>query len=786
MESHRMARGAGKENEMSVEFSGRRAWLAAIGVCALLAPGRGALAQQPTGEKTQAPEAKPSPPAEERPKFLEEITVTATKREENIQEVPVSVSTLDADQLALLSEGGADVKALSSRVPSLLLESSFGRAFPRFYIRGLGNTDFDLNASQPVSMVVDEVVLENPVLKGKPLFDLQRTEVLRGPQGTLFGRNTPAGIVKFDTRKPSKDFDGFVRASYGTFNNVDLKAAVGGGLTDTLSARLSMLYQSQSDWIDNTFTKKDNALGGQRTWAYRAQLLWEPNDKFDALVKLDGWDLDGTARIFRANILKKGTNELVDGYAQDQVAQDGLNEQRIRSFGGVVKLDYDFGGAKLTSVTGYETLNKMYSRGDIDGGYGAVFAPPSGPGLIPFPSESADGLPKLDQLTQELRLASRTDRNWDWLVGFYYFDESLKAETFSYNSLAPGNPQDGYAFQTQDATSWAAFASLGFRPTDHWTLRGGLRYTADQKDFAAERPDPTFQTPTIRPIEVSTDADLVTWDLSATYKLSKSANLYTRVGTGFRAPSIQGRILFCADFQGGVNPATNCVSVAKEEKLTSFEVGVKTEIDRKLRLNFDGYYYGVDGQQIVAVGGQYNTATLLNADKTKGYGFEADLDFAPSPRLLFTLGVSYNHTAIDDPNLAVATCGGGCTIADPIVGGLARVDGNPLPHAPKWIFSGIVDYRHPLSNKSLISASVDWAYHSQKSFFLYQSKEFIADSIELGARVGYTLPNGHFELAAFGRNLLDTVVVQNGIDFDNLTGMTNEPRTIGVEIVTKF
>src|SRR5512136_699804 len=123
-------------------------------------------------------------------------------------------------------------------------------------MRGLGNTDFDLNASQPVSMLVDEVVLENPVVKGMPLWDLQRTEVLRGPQGTLFGRNTPAGIVKFDTRRPSKDLDGFVRASYGTFNNVDFKGAVGGGLTDSLSARVSLLYQRQSDWIDNTFTKK--------------------------------------------------------------------------------------------------------------------------------------------------------------------------------------------------------------------------------------------------------------------------------------------------------------------------------------------------------------------------------------------------------------------------------------------------------------------------------------------------------------------------------------------------
>jgi iron complex outermembrane receptor protein len=771
---------------MCLDPSARRGWIAALAACTLLATASLALAQQPAGPPpAQQPAAQPTPPPEEKPRILEEVTVTAQKREENVQDVPLSVTALDAEKLALLSGGGGDVKVLSGRVPSLLLESSFGRAFPRFYIRGLGNTDFDLNASQPVSMIVDEVVLENPVVKGMPLFDLQRTEVLRGPQGSLFGRNTPAGIVKFETVKPSQRFDAFASLSYGTYNNVDFKGAIGGGLSDTVSARASLLFQSQSDWIDNTYTKQDDALGGQQTWAGRLQLLWAPSEKFTALANVHGWDLDGTARMFRANIIEKGTSELVDGYEQDRVSYDGLNQQTIQAFGGVLKLDYDFGKAVLTSVTGYEKLNDMYSRGDIDGGFGAVFAPPSGPGLIPFPSESADGLPELDQFTQELRLVSNTKGRWDWLAGFYYFDESLQADTFSYNSLAPGNPQDGYAFQTQDATSWALFGSIDFRPSDRWALKGGLRYTTDEKEFSAERPDPTFQTPTVRPIQVTTDADLVTWDLSATYKATETVNLYSRVGTGFRAPSIQGRILFCADFEGGTNPATNCVSVADEEKILSFEVGAKTEIASKLRLNVAAYVYQLDGQQIVAVGGQFNTATLLNADKTNGYGFEADLDWAPSSDWLITLGGSYNNTEIDDPNLAVAPCGGGCTVTNRISNGLAYVDGNPLPHAPKWIFSGIVDYRHVVG-QGVFKASADWAYHSEKSFFLYQSREFRDDSFELGARVAYAFQKGRLEIAAFGRNLLDEVVVQNGIDFNNLTGMTNEPRLIGFEVVTKF
>jgi iron complex outermembrane receptor protein len=125
-------------------------------------------------------------------------------------------------------------------------------------------------------------------------------------------------------------------------------------------------------------------------------------------------------------------------------------------------------------------------------------------------------------------------------------------------------------------------------------------------------------------------------------------------------------------------------------------------------------------------------------------------------------------------------------VLDPIVNGLARVDGNSLPHAPEWIFNGIVDYRHPMAGDSLFTWSLDWAYHSEKSFFLYESEEFNGDSFEVGMRVGYALPGGRYEVAAFARNLLDEEVVQNGIDFNNLTGMTNDPRQVGAEVVVRW
>jgi iron complex outermembrane receptor protein len=750
-------------------------------------------AQPPAEQQEQPP---PEEQAEPTGESVGEIVVTAQKRPEDIQEVPVAVSTLSGQDLGVIFTAGPDVRALSARVPSLMLESSFGRTFPRFYMRGLGNTDFDLNASQPVSMVVDEVVLENPVVKGMPLFDLDRIEVLRGPQGTLFGRNTPAGVVKFETKRPTRDWDADFRLSYGTYNTIDFNGGVGGPLTDTLSMRFSGLYQSQSDWVDNKHTGEDDALGGYTTTAYRLQFLWEPSEKFDALLNVHGWDVDGTARIFRANIIKKGTNDLVDDFAQDVVYHDGLNSQDISSLGALLRLEYDFGSATLTSLTGYESIDDMYSRGDIDGGYGGSFLGEGnyGPGFIPFPSESADGIPSLDQITEEIRLASNDNEVFNWLVGAYYFSEELNIDSFAYDSLAPGNPQGGYATQVQDSTAYALFGSIDYKIGEDWSLRAGLRYSSDEKDFEADRPQPLYQPPLSAPIERSVDDDNVSWDLIATYRANPDVNLYGRIATGYRAPSIQGRIMFAPDFSDGQDPATNGVSVADAETITSYEIGVKSILaDGRLRLNLAGYMYQMDDQQLTAVGGQYNVATLLNADKTDGYGLEADIEYIASANVFMTFGLSYNSTEINDPGLTVAGCGTPsfprtvCTVTDPITpdGLNVLIDGNPFPHAPEWIFSGVLNFQSNPVSRGFFGA-LDWAYFSDKNFFLYESEEFHSDGLEVGLRLGYGFAGGKYEVALWGRNILDEEYVEGGIDFNNLTGYMNEPMRVGLEFVAHF
>ena len=712
--------------------------------------------------------------AQEEPGQLEEVIVTSERRSENIRDVPNSVSTVSAADLEVLSTGGQDVRLLAARVPSLNVESSFGRAFPRFYIRGYGNGDFRLNASQPVSLIYDDVVQENPILKGFPIFDLNQIEVLRGPQGTLFGRNTPGGVVKFDSVKPESDFGGYVTVSDATFNTANLEGAINIPFGEGWAVRFSGLYQHRDDYVGNALTDEDDIYEGYDDRAARVQVQYEPGENFSALFNAHMRNLDGTARLFRANIIETGTNDLVDGQDEDSpIFADGQNRQELNIKGGNIRLRWDFGDLALYSITGYESMD-AYSRGDIDGGFGCGFCGlPNGPGFIPFASETADAIPTLDQFTQEVRLESQFDGSINWQAGVYYFDEDYDTEFFSYDSLA-GGVQNQYLRANQTNTAWAVFGSIVYDVTPAFELRAGARYTNDDKDFVTGAPEGfAFPDPSL-PTTASLSDSKVSWDLAGTFSLNDSVNLYARIASGFRGASVQP-----------AGPFGN-QSVAEPETNTSYEVGVKADLmDRRAKLYFNLFHYEVKDQQLTAVGGANNAVRLLNADKTVGQGAELDFEAYLTPKLLMTLGASYNDTEIDDDGISVGTCFA-CTVTDPIVGGLAVIDGNPLPQAPKWIGNFTLRYGIPVGNGEIF-AYTDWAYRSAVNFFLYESIEFTGKKLlEGGLRVGYNWSDGKYEAALFGRNITDEVIAVGGIDFNNLTGFLNEPQIWGVQFKARF
>ncbi|MGH8026523.1 MAG: TonB-dependent receptor, partial [Pseudoxanthomonas sp.] len=695
-----------------------------------------------------AQETAPAASTQSEATTLDAIEVTAQRRVENIKDVPVSISTISSEKLDVLASGGNDVRFLSARVPSLNIESSYGRAFPRFYIRGLGNTDFDLNASQPVSLIYDEVVQESPLLKGFPVFDLERIEVLRGPQGTLFGRNTPAGVVKFESAKPTQEFGGYGKVSYGTDDMWNVEGAVGGGLTDRWSARASVLFQRREDSVTNTYIPgPDRGAEGYDESAARVQFLYE-GDAFEGLFNLHKRHLNGTARLFRANIIDPGTNNLVPGFDRDKVSTDGVNFSELDTWGASARLRWELGRVNLYSITGYETAESL-NRGDIDGGFGAAFLGPgnSGPGFIPFASESADGLPDHRQITQEFRIESNEWGRFDWQAGLFFYDEDITIDSFNYDSLTAGNPQAGHAIQEQRNKAWAVFASGDFDVTDKLKLRGGLRYTQDKKDFSASVLEAApFGAPVGGPYTVNTDVDDVSGDFSAVYALNEDVNLYARVAKGVRAPSIQGRLLFAS-----ATAPNGGVSTADSEEVISYEAGIKADLwDKRARIGFNVFRYDVNDQQIIAVGGGSNIATLLNADKTIGQGFELDLEAYLTDNLLVTLGSSYNDTEIDDPSLFLPGCGGGCTVTDPLTPSGYSIDGNSLPQAPKWVHNLTARWAMPVGSGE-VYVFTDWAYRSEVNFFLYESVEFTGkSSVEGGLRIGYNWNQGDYGVAVFG------------------------------------
>ncbi len=759
--------------------------------------------------------------------ILEEIIVTATKREEALQDVPISVATMSGERLNSLFTGGEDVLALANRVPGLYAESSNGRAAPRFYLRGLGNIDFDLGASQPVSFIMDEVVMENVVLKSFPLFDVENIEIIRGPQGTLFGRNTTAGIIKVNTRRPEQESSGYVAGSIGTYTTGNLEAAYGGSLSDTTAARVSFLYRTRDNWISNGFTGESDVMGEFEEVAGRVQLLWTPNDDFEALLSLQARSMEGTSSIFRANVFTTGSNDLNQNFDRDVVYYDGgdNNPQSYDSFGATLTLDWDVGNSTITSITSFQDADGS-SRGDIDGGVSdttGTATVPAGltsatnvlqysdfsimpltfPGAIHIASVTEDGA-DTDQFTQEFRIASDTDGPLSWQVGAFYFDSELLIETDSFASYGfLGPPQN--TIVKHENTAWAIFGQLSYDVSDRLNLTAGVRYTDDEKDYRVEQfgrlwidfnaTDFPFCCFSLDPMAINVSDDETSWEVSANFAATDSSSWYGRISSGFRAQTIQGRDVAFLETP----------TVAVPETITSYEIGYKADLaGDRLRLNAAVFYYTVDDMQFSIIGGTGNAQQVINADEGEATGFELDLEWLATDNLMFTLGYAWNDTEIKDSALATTPCswnnnpdpagvpgtppaggfGVGCSPTQNLDSDTTKVlvNGMPFPRVPDWSANFSVRWGTPVGTDGEMFVFTDWIFQGESVMPLYESLEFDLDSqFEGGLKIGYRDLADNWEVALFGRNITDEENVKGFIDFSNLTGFVNEPAIWGIE-----
>lgn len=719
------------------------------------------------------------------------IIVTAQRRSENLKDVPVSVGVISGDLARDYQAAGADtLLSLSGKVPSLYVESTTGRIFPRFYVRGLGNIDFYLGAAQPVSIIQDDVVLEHVVLKSNPAFDIAQVEVLRGPQGSLFGRNTTAGIVKFTTARPGKELSGQVQASYGSHNSVNLDGGIGGPLNSdgSLSARFSVLYQHRGNTVDNTYTgtsadgtlsPAQDVMGGFTERDARLQLLWEPNDALSLLLSSHYRDYEGTSTLFYRGSVVKGTNKVPASFDPSVIALDEANNnpQAYSTHGHSLNLRYDFGGVTLTSISAWENSHG-FSRGDTDGGAAANF------GGVGF-GQSQGRLRKLDQFTQELRLASADDARLKWQVGAIYFDSRDDTEFDQrgfFLTTAARNPNNWVLLHNVN-TSWGLFGQISYAVTDQFSITAGARHSGDTKKTWLVKPSQSaagVSSYTGRTYVRLSDSE-PSWDVSALYKVTPDLSLYARVARGFRGPTIQGRsAVFNADF-----------TTANSETNTSAEAGLKSAwLDNRVMFNLSGFYYRVKNIQLNGNDSNGN-GVLFNAAKAQGYGMEAELDLRPMDNLRLTAGLSLLHTEINDTRVYAQVCALSgivvCTVQDPTIkvgaNTFAQIDGNPLPQAPRYNLNFSARYDVPMgAGKAFIAT--DWNVQGYTSYVLYKSAEFSSSgNFEGGAKLGYATDS--FEVAAFVRNLTNRKNLVGVIE-NYMAGVYNEPRVFGVSLSAKL
>ena len=735
---------------------------------------------------------------------LDDIVVTAERRQERLTDTPLSVGVVRGDDFRTFTSGGDDtLLALSGRVPGLYAESTTGRIFPRFYIRGLGNIDFYLGASQPVSIIQDDVVLEHVVLKSNPVFDVAQVEVLRGPQGSLFGRNTTAGIIKFDTNRPTQALDGQASLGVGSYGTVTMDAGIGGPIVaDKVAVRASVLVQHREDYVDNTYrgvsfdntqTPMKNAMGGFDDRNTRLQVLFTPTETMSLLLSGHYRDYEGTSTLFLRGGLVRGSNDPIAPRKSVAFDEAQNNPQAYKTKGASAHLTIDFGPAALTSITAYETT-KGYSRGDTDGGAAANF--PFN-GVANGYGQSQGQIRDLDQWTQELRLASTGQGPFKWQLGGYYFDSRdttdfyqrrffLTAPTSATNPNS-NNPNNWVRLHNVN-TSWALFGQASYKIGDKFTITAGGRYTDDEKKTRLLKTANTITnavTYTGRRF-VKLDDEKPSWDVSALYQATPDVSVYARIARGFRGPTIQGRsAVFNSDF-----------TTADSETITSYEAGFKSQLfDNTLRFNASAFYWTLKDIQLNGNDSNGN-GVLFNADKAEAYGLEAELEYRPVQNLTFTLGGSLLHTEIKDNRVYAQACSLNgvlvCTVNDPlIVRGtgtgttyFAQIDGNPLPNAPKYTLNATARYDIPVSDTAGFFIATDWNIQGYTNLVLYKTDEFFAkNNFEGGLKIGYN--TGDFEIAAFARNITNEKNLKGVIE-NYMAAVYNEPRIIGVSFSGKI
>ncbi len=735
---------------------------------------------------TSAAATKPDPAA-----TLETVTVTAQRRSEDAQKVPITIQSFNAQAIENLDiTSSTDLGQLTPNV-DIGLPSGAG-AQPVITIRGIGLNDFNSNNAGPNGVYVDEVYLSAPGSQTFQVFDLDRIEVLKGPQGTLYGRNTSGGAINFISAKPSAETSADITAGYGSYNTFKVEGAFGGALAEGVNARVSFVKNDSEGYMHNAAT--GNSENGTNDFAVRAQLEIIASPALSILANLHGGDSDTRPNEYRhIGTLNPATGKpcsytqafdgsCVDafGYGTPAGFYDGaFNRQedfRVSNFGASLRIDYAPGPVKWTSLTAFEQNNKFQPE-DTD-------ASPNRLLEINYGVHS-------NTFTEELR-ASETLGNLNWVLGFYDLEEHLTQDQpvqafldfdkFYGPGSGDGIAQVAYDNNLQVTRSYALFGQGDLALTERWKATLGLRYTSESKSFDAVS-SAKYQSTALNvfgpvlPLWAygeSTQSSKVSGKAALDYAASDALNTYASIATGFKS----------ADFNGGflsANPieAKRQIGPVSPETVLAYEVGLKSQFfEHRVQLNVALFYNDYKEMQVFnqippVIPGGFDLEILTNAPRAHTEGLDFQLVAKPIENLTTTLNLGLLETRVDQWNTASGT------------GSSVDYTGHRLPLAPSSSLAAIAAYRIPLAGGALLDLVGDASYKSHQFFdisddpFVSQAGYWLAN-----ARATYTFGQGQYQIAAFVRNLFNKHYLVDGINLTNPFGLVQDvvglPRFVGI------
>ncbi len=721
------------------------------------------------------------------------VIVTAQRRGENIQDVPISIQALSADDL--VEQGVSQVQDLQKVVSNVTITSPLGQgSAPAINIRGIGLNDFNTNNSGPNGIYVDEFAVSSPNAQGLSFFDLERVEVLKGPQGTLYGRNSSGGAVNITTARPDSDFGYNLRASYGSFDSVDVEGAVTGSLGETMSGRLSAMYKySEGFMYNHLYDRHEN---GVDMWGVRGQLAFEPTDEFRALLKLQAVRNSTRAPMYKhfgtfdpvtgdlCSVADIRANNCVDlfGYGGRKGFYEGDWDNgdakvSVDDYNATLRMEYELGGGlNLVSVTGYN-YNDRFHPEQSDAG--------------PAQSLSINFGALSKEFTQEVRL-SQDAGPLTWVVGAFYIDERIKQNQplsvlLDLDDLLGGpGSADGIAYiqdslNRQTTQSEAIFGQLEYRLDDQWSLIAGVRQTWEDRSFWTynatrfqQGGKGNFAAPDlISQFDLGLTDDNFSYRLGTNYKLSDDVLLFASVSTGYKAGGFNGGFL-----SQDAAERTLQLQPFKPETVTAYEAGFKSELaDGAVTLNASAFYNDYKDQQVSilrlipdpsSLTGTRILFALSNADEARVYGIDADAKWEVTPD--FNLTAQLGLIDAEFTKFITAT---------------ADLSGNKLSLAPKVTATLGANYSMDLGF-GILNAQYSASYRSKQFFEPTNDPSLYQDGYWLqNARLGLSFGDDAYEVALFARNLADeeyliwdaALVDPFGIN----TGTTGEPRFIGIE-----